>query len=106
MPRPLHLLCHGYQRAHAPRKINEDHGAMAGIPGIVSHYPNSQVSSLKNGAWADVLGLLGKEGERIILDVLLNCGMFFAVESGKNNYYQICGECRVRSRFQRGSTGI
>lgn len=65
---------------------------MAGIRGIVSHYPNGHVSTLKNGIWADVLSLLGMEGERIVLDLILNCGTFIAAESGKNNYYQLCGK--------------
>lgn len=91
--RPPHLFCHGYRRAHAPGKINEDHGAMASIPGVVSHYPNSHVSTLKNTLWADVLGLLGKEGERIMLDLILEFGIYVAVESGRENYYQLCGKC-------------
>ena len=69
---------------------------MASIPGVVSHYPNSLVSTLKNSLWADVLGLLGKEGERIMLDLILKAGIFVAVESGRDNYYQLCGKCRNR----------
>lgn len=67
---------------------------MASIPGVVSHYPNSHVSTLKDSVWADVLGLLGKEGERIMLDLILKFGIFVAVESGRENYYQLCGKCQ------------
>ena len=67
---------------------------MASIPGVVSHYPNSHVSTLKNTVWADVLGLLGKEGERIMLDLILKFGIFVAVASGRENYYQLCGKCQ------------
>lgn len=69
---------------------------MGSIPGVVSHYPNSHVSTLKNTLWADVLGLLGKEGERIMLDLILQAGIFVAVESGRDNYYQLCGKCQNR----------
>lgn len=94
--RPPHLLCHGYQRAHAPGKINQNHGAMASIPGVVSHFPNSHVSTIKNTVWADVLSLLGKEGERIMLDLILKSGIFIAVQSGRGNYYQLSGKCHCR----------
>lgn len=70
---------------------------MANIPGVVSHYPNSHVSTLKNNLWADVLGLLGMEGERIMIDLILKFGIFVAVESGKENYYQLCGKCQSRA---------
>ncbi|SLM33959.1 telomerase reverse transcriptase [Lasallia pustulata] len=89
--KPSHLLCYGYQRANAPRTANEDHGAGAGIPGITSHYPNNQVSTFRSALWADILNLLGKEGERTMLNLALDCGVFIAVESGRGNFYQLSG---------------
>lgn len=86
--RPMHLLCHGYHRAQVRRQINGDKPA---IPGVVSHYPNNHVSTLKSAIWAEVLSLPGKEGDGIILDLILNFGVFVSVDSGKNNYYQLCG---------------
>lgn len=35
--------------------------------------------------------LLGKEGERIMLDLLLDCAVFRSVKSGKGNLYQLAG---------------
>lgn len=87
----MHLLCYGYQRANAPRNANEDHGTVAGIPGITSYYPNSHVSTIKSALWVDVLNLLGKEGERIMLGLVLDCGVFIAVEGGRGNFYQLSG---------------
>ena len=89
--RPPHMLCHGFQRAANPRQANEDHCAVAGIPGIVSHYPNANVNALKGSSWSDVLGLLGKEGDRIILDLVMDCGIFRAGDEGQGNYYQLSG---------------
>lgn len=89
--RPPHMLCHGYQRAGNPRRANEDHCALAGIPGLVSHYPNENVDALKTGAWAELLGFLGKEGDRIMLDLILECGMFVAADGGRGNFYQLSG---------------
>ena len=34
---------------------------------------------------------MGKDGEEIMLDLLLDCGIFLAVEKGTNNYYQLSG---------------
>ena len=90
--RPPHLLCHGYQRAQAPRSTNENHGALAGIPGIIARYPNNNVSTLKNGAWSGLLALLGQEGDRIMLDILLHCGLFTLCSGGNGNCYQLSGK--------------
>lgn len=70
------------------RQINGDKPA---IPGVVSHYPNSHVSTLKSAIWAEVLSLPGKEGDGIMLDLILNFGVFVSIDSGKNNFYQLCG---------------
>ncbi|CAD6591538.1 MAG: hypothetical protein ASARMPREDX12_005212 [Alectoria sarmentosa] len=80
--RPPHMLCHGFQRASNPRQTNEDHCAIAGIPGIVSHYPNANVHALKGSSWTEILGLLGREGDRIMLDLVLDCGIFMAGDEG------------------------
>ncbi len=89
--RPPHMLCHGYQRASNSRQANEEHGALAGIPGVVSHYPNGNVNILKDAAWTGILSLLGKEGERIMLDIVLDCGTFVAVDGGMGNCFQLSG---------------
>lgn len=70
------------------RQINGDKPA---IPGVVSHYPNNHVSTLKSAIWAEVLSLPGKEGDEIMLDLILNFGVFVSVDNSKNNHYQLCG---------------
>ncbi|MCJ1247012.1 hypothetical protein MMC30_004223 [Trapelia coarctata] len=89
--RPSHLLCHGFQRASAPRATNEDHSAVAGIPGLVSAYPNPHVATLKSFPWTHLLKILGKAGDRVVLDLILDCGVFKSVESRKGNFYQLSG---------------
>lgn len=91
--RPPHILCHGFQRVGNPRQANEDHCAVAGIPGLVSHYPNANVNALKGSDWSEVLSLLGNEGDRIMLDMLMDCGIFLASHEGWGNYYQLSGRC-------------
>ena len=89
--RPSHMLCHGYQRARGPRPADDDLCAVAGIPGIVSHYPNSNVSILKGAEWNDVLNLLGKDGEKVMLDMIMRCGIFVMVGNGRGNFFQLSG---------------
>ncbi|MCJ1384110.1 hypothetical protein MMC17_007226 [Xylographa soralifera] len=89
--KPSHVLCHGYQRVFTPRESCDDHGTMVGIPGLVSLYPNAQVATMKDAAWSSILKVLGKAGDQIMLDMILDCGLFVEVEVGKNNFYQLSG---------------
>ena len=89
--RPPHMLCHGYQRANDSTKSHEDHGALGGIPGIVSHYPNESVNTMKSASWIEVHKLLGHGGDRIMLDLLLYYGLYTEVDGGRANYSQISG---------------
>ena len=89
--RPPHLICHGYQYARGPQRTDDDICAVAGVPGIVSHYPNSNVNILKSAEWDGLLKLLGKDGEKVMLDMILHRGMFIAVEKGRGNLTQLSG---------------
>ncbi|EGX91766.1 telomerase reverse transcriptase, putative [Cordyceps militaris CM01] len=80
---PKHLLCDGYRR-RATEKAEPER-----IPGVFSRYPNDQVASLKAGPWPQLLNLLGRSGERIMINMLVDCSIFVAMESGLNNFYQI-----------------
>ncbi len=71
---------------------NDDHGALLGIPGIALHYPNSHVGTLKRRPWSDLPSLLGKDGEQIMLDLLLECAVYAGVENGQGNFYQLSGK--------------
>ena len=93
--KPPHTLCHGYQRANAQVKGDEQ-GTLSGIPGIVLHYPNSHVGTLRSRVWSEVLNLLGKDGEEIMLDMILECAIYAAVKSGGGNYYQLSGRSVLR----------
>ena len=97
--RPPHLLCHGYQRATNSKQANDEQCAVAGIPGLTSHYPNNNVSILKSAGWMQIHGLLGKEGDRIMLDLILDCGIFIKVDSGQSNFYQLSGDFESLASF-------
>ncbi|EAW11871.1 telomerase reverse transcriptase [Aspergillus clavatus NRRL 1] len=84
--KPQHLLTHGFQRAGGP-----DVKLASSIPGLARRYPNKNVQCLKQAPWTDVLGLLGGNGEEIMLRLLFDCGIFMAIDHRKGIYYQISG---------------
>ena len=49
------------------------------------------MTSMKAAPWPQVLALMGKEGERTMIDLLLDCGIFLPLESGRGNYHQLSG---------------
>lgn len=63
----------------------------ADIPGLYSVYPNQHVRALKEPPWPQLLRLLGREGERIMIDLLVDCAIFRPVKAGRGNFYQLAG---------------
>ncbi len=87
---PRHLLCDGFRRLTGPTN-RPNPAATTTIPGLYSAYPNQHVQALKASPWPQLLLLLGKEGERIMLDLLVDCAVFRFVKAGKGNLYQLVG---------------
>ncbi|KAJ3526128.1 hypothetical protein NM208_g11338 [Fusarium decemcellulare] len=84
--RPKHLLCDGFRKSAGPG----DQGS-TNIPGLFSLYPNCHVKMLREAPWPQLLALLGKAGEKIMIDLLVDASVFVNVEAGFNNYYQLTG---------------
>jgi telomerase reverse transcriptase len=66
------------------------------IPGIVSQYPNNHVSILRGQVWNDLLVLMGSGKNCIMLELILDCGIFTTIESGRGNLYQLSGQLHLR----------
>jgi telomerase reverse transcriptase len=81
---PQHVLAHGFQYAG-------EHAIDCGIPGVAIQFPNRNVQALKQAPWTDVLGLLGQNGDEIMIHLLLDCGIFVPLDAGKGIYYQLSG---------------
>lgn len=80
-----HLLCDGF------RKYPSEHAKMV-IPGnLYEHFPNRRVETLRRHPWPQLLMLLGKDAERIMIDLLGDCAIFLPVKAGKDNLYQLSG---------------
>lgn len=69
------------------------------IPDLCSLYPNSHAKTLREAPWPQLLALLGQSGERVMIDLLLDCSVFVAVEAGFQNYYQLSGMSVIRYQF-------
>ena len=91
--RPRHLLCDGFRKSSGPN-FQRQEGLGAGkpsIPGLFSLFPNHHAETLKKTPWPELLVLLGKAGEQIMIDLLLDCGIFTSVSAGTGNMWQLSG---------------
>ncbi len=86
-----HLLLQGFKKAASQRAVHVDEHRDLALPGIIQVYPNYRVTAMKASPWPQILNLLGKEGERIMIDLILDCGIFAAIDGGKGNYHQLSG---------------
>ncbi len=84
------MLCQGYRRGPA---FNRHHSRVlnSSIGGLSRLYENQYVEDLKSSTWPEILRLLGRGGNLIMIDLLVDCAIFRQVESGRGNYYQISG---------------
>lgn len=90
--KPSHLLCHGFQRAANTNRAHvADADPTSSVPGLISRSSNSHVRTLKEPVWRRLHALLGQGGDRIIMDMLLECAIFCQVDGGTGNLYQLSG---------------
>lgn len=71
--------------------INQGQGHTSAIPGVISTYPNSHVTSMRSKPWPQILLLLGTGGENVIADLIMDCGVFIETEAGHGVYHQLSG---------------
>jgi telomerase reverse transcriptase len=91
-PKPTHLLCHGFQRAGKARlEPDVNHDSTSSIPGLVERQLNGYTRTLKEPVWCRLHALLGQGGDRIMMDMLLECSIFLPIKASTGNYYQLSG---------------
>lgn len=86
--RPHHLLCDGYRKSNKPGQQR----ALSSIPGVYNLHLNERVASIKQTPWPQLLLLLGKAGESMMINMLIDCAILLPVEAGQGNYYQLSGK--------------
>ena len=62
------------------------------MPGIVNRYPSSHVKVVKGPAWSALLVALGQGGDRIMMELLMNCGVFASLDGPSGICYQLSGK--------------
>lgn len=90
--KPQHLLCYGFERASAAAEDGPKCDAGPCIPGIVCQFSNPHVVTLTGNIWCELLPLLGRGGDLIMIDLLVDCGLFVAAQDGVNGLRQISGK--------------
>jgi len=90
------MLCHGLQRVQASyqQPAGLSAGGGCGIVGLVSIFPNEHLERLRNPAWARIASLLGGYRNRLMLDLIMECGLFVPLAGKEGNYYQLSGKFR------------
>lgn len=68
----------------------QDSHALSHIHGLSAYYPNQNVNEMKGIPWSRVLGLAGKEGLFLMLDMILHCAIYVSCGQG-NNFRQLSG---------------
>lgn len=89
--RVQHLLCQGFRKNVNSRTIHKDGHVTAAIPGVLSVHPNDHVAAMKSSPWTEVLALMGQEGERVMIDLILDCGVYVCIDAGSGIYHQLNG---------------
>ncbi|KJX95147.1 telomerase reverse transcriptase like protein [Zymoseptoria brevis] len=88
--RPSHLLCQTYQRYLNANNHGVEPQIVPGIPGIYASGTNDNANALRHHPWTAIPELLGGGGDRILGDLLLECGIFQPI-AGSNNLSQLSG---------------
>lgn len=102
--RPKHLLCDGFRKSVGEnvQRHGDFDGDKPDIPGLFSVFRNHHAEALKRAPWPELLVLLGKAGERIMMELLLDCSIFVSVSAGTGNMWQLSGKSCEASTTHRG----
>ncbi|PPJ57194.1 hypothetical protein CBER1_07028 [Cercospora berteroae] len=105
--RPQHLLCQNYQRYLSVNDNGPGPEIVPGIPGVYSNGPHENVGTLKSHPWTAVPDVLGRGAERIVADMLMECGLFAPIRDA-SNFVQISGvpmsDLAVLTMSSKGTT--
>ena len=89
--RPQHLLAQGFDRLAAKGERGLNLSAVPGIPGIVCKYSNAHTELVVSSPWCALLSLLGKGGDIIMVDLLLECCLFLPAGEKTKSLRQFSG---------------
>lgn len=91
--KPQHLLAQGFDRLSAKGERGLNLSAVPGIPGIVCKFSNQHTELLVSSPWCSLLALLGKGGDIVMIDLLLESCLFMPSGDNTQSLRQISGTC-------------
>ncbi|RKF53490.1 Telomerase reverse transcriptase [Golovinomyces cichoracearum] len=86
-----HLLSQGYCKHATYNTRNQILKAPSNIAGMMLTYQNIHVTSMKASPWPQILTYLGSGGEKAMLDLILDYGIFVPLDDEHKNFYQLSG---------------
>ena len=84
------MLCQGIARSSTTWQSG-NRPTTSSIPGLATTYTNEYAETLRGPAWNGILKLLGDGGDKVLIDLLLNCGLFVPSDKEQGVYYQLSG---------------
>jgi telomerase reverse transcriptase len=103
--RPQHLLCQGFRKSASYRSVTREENPISTIPGLIEDSLNTHVSMMKASLWTKILEIMGKKGDEMMIDLIMDCGIFLPIVGGQGNYYQLSGRnCLINATFGKHLT--
>ena len=85
-----HLLCRGFQRSQG-RCQDVVSTSACSIPGITLDGRPNSANTLKTKEWHQIATLLGAHGYPVMLELLLDHGLFMPICNGSKTVTQVSG---------------
>lgn len=89
--KPQHLLCHGFSRNREHGIRGTDTAPLSSIPGLYTVKSRANINTLKRPEWTHLLSMLKGGGDKIMIDLLLDCSIFQYTKANNNSLLQISG---------------
>lgn len=100
--KPPHMLCQGLLRASTTWQQGNRLTASS-LPGLTMAYPNEHAEALKRPEWSFILALLGDGGDRVMIDLLVSCGLFYPIDRSHGSYYQLSGATSLTYMYSKSN---
>jgi telomerase reverse transcriptase len=89
---PGHQLCQGVQWPNRGHQYTTDSRAATDMLGLDSNCPDKNAAIVRGPLWSRLLSILGNEGEKVMVELLLYPGIFLQVGNEESNFCQISGK--------------
>lgn len=96
--KPPHILCHGFVRSNHGGQNGLNLTIVPGIPGLVIAHPNQYFEKLKTAPWSELPTILGKNGDKTLIHLIQECGIFVPLSETNGSLNQVSGKGGIESQ--------